>query len=139
MKHAIKCSDHNGQKYIMEQSEISDTTNQEQSPTVIKIFKKGNSRVTLERNFRIIFVLVDENVESEYAGRFGKLFEVFKWRKYKQLHFSTHILTVKVWQLSDVGGRHLSRFFRIYRTDPVRSLPAVRTVGVLVRRRLEVI
>ena len=83
---------------------------------------------------------MDENVESEYAGRFGKLFEVFKWRKYKQLHFSTHILTVKVWQLSDVGGRHLSRFFFcIYRTDPVRSLSAVRTAGVLVRRRLEVI
>ena len=39
MKHAIKCSDHNGRKYIMEQSEISDTTNQEQSPIVIKICK----------------------------------------------------------------------------------------------------
>ena len=58
IEHAIKCTDHNGRKYIMEQSELPDDT-KEQGPS--NGLGRPNEtkrviRVTLARNFHIIFV-----------------------------------------------------------------------------------
>ena len=58
IEHAIKCTDHNGRKYIMEQSELPDTTKEQGLPNRPgrPNERKRVVRVTLARNFHIIFV-----------------------------------------------------------------------------------
>ena len=75
MDHTIKYTDHNGQKYIMEQTELPDNTKEQGYPNgpTRDLLSSASVWVTLTRNFHITSVLADASVKNEYAGHSGKL------------------------------------------------------------------